>query len=59
MKKGFDRLRGVAAASAIGVGLLGGGSARAVTVTDTAERYQGECRLEQVSVIRASTSLYG
>ena len=35
MKKGFDRLRGVAAASAIGLGLLGGGagSARAVTVT--------------------------
>ena len=33
MKKGFDRLRGVAAASAMGVGLLGGGSARAVTVT--------------------------
>jgi len=34
MKKGFDRLRGVAAASAIGVaGLVGGGSARAVTAT--------------------------
>jgi len=35
MKKGFDRLRGVAAASAIGLGLLGGGagSVRAVSVT--------------------------
>ena len=34
MKKGFDRLRGVAAASALGLGLLGGaGSVRAVTVT--------------------------
>ena len=34
MKKGFDRLRGVAAASAMGLGLLGGaGSVRAVTVT--------------------------
>jgi len=34
MKKGFDRLRGVAAASAMGLGLLGGaGSVRALTVT--------------------------
>jgi len=34
MKKGFDRLRGVAAASAIGIaGLAGGGSARAATAT--------------------------
>lgn len=34
MKKGFDRLRGVAAASAMGLGLLGGaGSVRAVSVT--------------------------
>ena len=35
MNKGFDRLRGVAAASAMGLGLLGGvaGSVRAVTVT--------------------------
>lgn len=33
MKKGFDRLRGVATASAIGLGLLGGGSARAATVS--------------------------
>jgi hypothetical protein len=31
MKKGFDRLRGVATASAIGLGLLGGGSVRAAT----------------------------
>ena len=33
MKKGFDRLKGVAAASAMGVGLIGGGSARAATTT--------------------------
>jgi len=33
MKKGFDRLRGVAAASAMGLGMLGGGSARAATAT--------------------------
>ena len=33
MKKGFDRLRGVAAASAMGLGILGGGSARAATAT--------------------------
>lgn len=34
MKKGFDRLRGVAAASAMGVaGLVGGGSARATSVS--------------------------
>ena len=33
MKKGFDRLRGVAAASAMGLGLLGAGSGRAATVT--------------------------
>ena len=34
MKKGFDRLRGVAAASAMGLGLLGGaGSVRAISVT--------------------------
>ncbi|NOQ88399.1 MAG: hypothetical protein GQ550_05690, partial [Gammaproteobacteria bacterium] len=33
MKKGFDRLKGVAAASAMGLGLLGGGSVRAVTVS--------------------------
>ncbi len=31
MKKGFDRLRGVAAASAMGLGMLGAGSARAAT----------------------------
>ena len=31
MKKGFDRLRGVAAASAMGLGLMGAGSARAVS----------------------------
>ena len=31
MKKGFDRLRGVAAASAMGLGLIGAGSARAVS----------------------------
>lgn len=36
MKKGFDRLKGVAAASAMGLGLLGAGSGRAaVTVTGT------------------------
>jgi hypothetical protein len=33
MKKGFDRLRGVAAASAMGLGLLGAGSVRALTVS--------------------------
>lgn len=34
MKKGFDRLRGVAVASAMGLGLLGGaGSVRALSVT--------------------------
>ena len=33
MKKGFDRLRGVAAASALGLGMISGGSARAATVT--------------------------
>ncbi len=33
MKKGFDRLRGVVAASAMGLGVLGGGSARAATAT--------------------------
>jgi len=33
MKKGFDRLRGVATLGAIGLGLLGGGSARAATVS--------------------------
>ncbi|MFC1750844.1 hypothetical protein ACFL2V_18790 [Pseudomonadota bacterium] len=33
VKKGFDRLRGVATASVIGLGLLGGGSVRALTVT--------------------------
>ena len=31
MKKGFDRLRGVAAASAMGLGLIGAGSVRAVS----------------------------
>ena len=31
MKKGFDRLRGVAAASAMGLGLIGAGSARAAS----------------------------
>jgi len=31
MKKGFDRLRGVAAASAMGLGLMGAGSARAAS----------------------------
>ncbi len=33
MKKGFDRLRGVAAASAMGLGLIGAGSARAANTT--------------------------
>ena len=33
MKKGFDRLRGVAAASAMGLGLIGAGSARAASTT--------------------------
>ncbi|RKZ64712.1 MAG: hypothetical protein DRQ44_09045 [Gammaproteobacteria bacterium] len=33
MKKGFNRLRGVAAASAMGLGLLGAGSARASNVS--------------------------
>ena len=33
MKKGFDRLRGVAAASAMGLGLIGVGSARAASTT--------------------------
>ena len=31
MKKGFDRLRGIAAASAMGLGLIGAGSARAAS----------------------------
>ena len=31
MKKGFDRLRGLAAASAMGLGLIGAGSARAAS----------------------------
>ncbi|MFV9615972.1 MAG: hypothetical protein ACNYZG_08450, partial [Gammaproteobacteria bacterium] len=31
MKKGFDRLRGVAAASAMGLGLIGAGSVRAAS----------------------------
>ena len=33
MKKGFDRLRGVAAASAMGLGLMAAGSARAASTT--------------------------
>ncbi len=33
MKKGFDRLRGVAAASAMGLGLMAAGSARAANTT--------------------------
>ena len=33
MKTGFDRLRGVAAASAMGLGLIGAGSARAASTT--------------------------
>ncbi|NOQ88400.1 MAG: hypothetical protein GQ550_05695 [Gammaproteobacteria bacterium] len=42
MKKGFDRLRGVAAASAMGLGLLGGaGSVRAVSVTTKTEVWFG------------------
>lgn len=32
MKKGFDRLRGVAAASAMGLGLMGAGSVRATSI---------------------------
>jgi hypothetical protein len=42
MKKGFDRLRGVAVASAMSMGLLGGaGSVRAVSVTTKTEVWFG------------------
>ena len=42
MKKGFDRLKGAAAASAMGLGLLGGaGSVRAVSVTTKTEVWFG------------------
>ncbi|VAW51656.1 hypothetical protein MNBD_GAMMA05-1502 [hydrothermal vent metagenome] len=47
MKKGFDRLRDIAAASAMGLGMLGGGSARAaiatfgITTTTAGVKWQG------------------
>ena len=52
MKKGFDRLRGVAAASAIGAaGLLGGGSARAANDCIATVCKRGAALSGQASVI--------
>lgn len=57
MKKGFDRLKGVAAASAMGLGMLGAGSGRAASLPPSGSKWLGTTLAETLAVTISSKNL--